>query len=78
VSVWDALETAGKTILTASSGATVTVVQHKYGSEAAEVVSQSFSLGTDIYTTASNVRSLGVRKLAKRAAKKTGVSAGTA
>lgn len=75
VSVWDALENAGKTVLSASSGATVTVVQHKYGSEAAEVVSKGLSMGGDIVVTVSNVRSLGVKKLAKRAAKKSTISA---
>lgn len=75
VTVWEALENAGKTVLTASSGATVTVVQHKYGSEAAEVVGQSFAVGADVFQTVSNVRSLGVKKLAKRAAKKSTISA---
>ncbi len=77
VTVWEALENAGKTVLTASSGATVNVVQHKYGSEAAEVVGQSFAVGADVFYTVNNVRSLGVKKLAKRAAKKSTISAGT-
>lgn len=56
VSVWEALENAGHTVLSASSGATVSIVQHKYGSEAATVMSQGFAMSGDIVQTVSNVR----------------------
>lgn len=56
VSVWEALENAGKTVVAASSGASVNIVKHKYGSEAAEVLTQSYSLGSDVFETVTNVR----------------------
>jgi len=75
VSIWDALEKAGKTALDASSGATVSIVHHKYGAEAAKTVSQGLSMGTDLYSVSTNLRSLGPKSLAKKIARKTGVSA---
>lgn len=56
VSIWDALEKAGKTALDASSGATVSIVHHKYSAEAAKTVSQGLSMGTDLYSVSTNLR----------------------
>lgn len=52
------------------------VVDHKMGAEHAKLTEQSFAVALDSLQTVHNIKSLGVKKLAKRVARETGKGAG--
>ncbi|XP_054721908.1 spartin-like [Uloborus diversus] len=70
--VYMGLENAAKTLAYSLSSETVNIVDHKYGSEAGEVVGNAvFSIGNLALTT-HNLHSLGPKSVAKRTAKDAG------
>ncbi|XP_035215297.1 spartin-like isoform X2 [Stegodyphus dumicola] len=70
--VYNGLENAARTLAYSLSTETVKIVDHKYGSEAGEVVGNAiFSIGNLALTT-HNVQSLGIKSVAKRTAKDAG------
>lgn len=92
VNIWDALEDAGKLILKETGTQTVSIVETKYvlefyvvsansffryGAHAAEVTKEGMKVTGDIIQTAYNIDQLGVKKIAKKAASRTGQHTGT-
>ncbi|XP_022086440.1 spartin-like isoform X2 [Acanthaster planci] len=70
--VYNGLETAAKSLAKSMSNATVEVVQHKYGDDAARFTDTSLDAATNIGFTVNNMNNIGVKAVAKRAAKDTG------
>ncbi|XP_033632094.1 spartin-like [Asterias rubens] len=70
--VYNGLEKAAKALAKNLSNATVDVVQHKYGDDAARLTDTSLDAATNIGFTAYNLNHIGVKAIAKRAAKDTG------
>jgi hypothetical protein len=69
VNVFDSLEEAGMGILDATGQATTKVVEKRFGSDVAEIVSSSVSITTDVIQTTSNLKGLAPRNLLKGQAK---------
>ncbi|XP_050416907.2 spartin isoform X1 [Patella vulgata] len=70
--VYMGLESAAKALAKSLANETVVVVQHRYGREAGAVTDNTlYSIG-NLGMTAFNVDNLGVKAMAKRAAKETG------
>jgi hypothetical protein len=70
--VWGSLEAAACQLLTSTSVATVTIVEHKYGKDAAVVTEKGLGITGDLVKTYYNVNMLGPKNLVKVAAKETG------
>lgn len=70
--VYMSLESAAKALAKNLANETVTVVNHKYGSEAAKLSENALYAVGNVAMTAYNVDNLGVKAIAKRAAKDTG------
>mmetsp|Transcript_2466 Transcript_2466/g.3248 ORF Transcript_2466/g.3248 Transcript_2466/m.3248 type:complete len:504 (-) Transcript_2466:28-1539(-) len=70
--VWDALETAGRTLLQQSSQTTVELVDYKYGKPAADVTANGLSVVMDVAETAYSVKQLGAKSIVKKVAVHTG------
>ncbi|XP_062598431.1 spartin-like isoform X1 [Saccostrea cucullata] len=70
--VFMSLEAAAKALARNLANETVTVVSHKYGSEAAKLSENALYTVGNVAMTAYNVDNLGVKAIAKRAAKETG------
>ncbi|XP_038055681.1 spartin-like [Patiria miniata] len=70
--VYSGLETAAKSLAKSISNATVEVVQHKYGNDAARFTDTTLDAATNIGVSAYNMNHIGVKAIAKRAAKDTG------
>jgi len=63
--VWDGMSEAGSLLLTGAQTASVAVTQKKYGEEAATLVSDGFDVGKDVYKVGVNVKSIGIKAIAK-------------
>jgi len=72
VNVWEALEQAGKLLLSETSSVTVGLVETKYGAQAAQVTKEGMRVTGDVITTAYNLNQLGVKKIAQKAASHAG------
>lgn len=69
--VWDSMEEAGKTVLLATRDGTADVVRQRYGHEAADVSVDGMNAAGYTADAALAARKIGVRALAKGAAKST-------
>lgn len=63
-----ALDDASETLLLDLTSATADVVSHKYGEEAGKATQDSLGIGTDLYLTTKQIRDLGVKSVARKAA----------
>jgi spartin len=72
--VFNTLEEQAKTLGTAVKTQSVTVVQHRYGTEAGAVYGDAVTAAGNAAMTYLNVQSLGVKGLVKKTAKETGKS----
>lgn len=70
--VYMGLESAARILAQSLSSETVNIVDHKYGKEAGEVVSNTVNAIGNLALTTHNVHSLGIKSVAKRTAKDTG------
>lgn len=70
--IYLALEQAGMNLYKSISSATVETVQHKYGEEVGDVTQNVMGAAGNTLKTYWNVKELGVKAIAKRAAKDTG------
>jgi len=70
-SIWEALEQAGKLLLSETSNVTVDLVDAKFGAQAAEVTKAGLNVAGDVITTAYNLDQLGLKQIATKAAKHT-------
>ncbi|PRP77355.1 spartin-like protein [Planoprotostelium fungivorum] len=73
--IWDALDGAGRDLVLATSTTTAKIVDHKLGPEHAKLTEKTFSVALDSLQTVGNVRSLGLKRLARKVAKETGKGA---
>jgi len=71
VNVWNSLEEAGMTLMSSTGKAVVNIVNHKFGDEAGQVAKDGFAVAQDVVVTSQTLRSMGMRGLAKTAAKHT-------
>jgi len=71
ITIWNSLEDAGMILLSSTGKATVNVVDHKYGKEAAKVTADGFSVAQDVVQTGNTLKGLGVKGLVKGVAKET-------
>jgi len=69
ITIWNSLEDAGMVLLASTGKATVNVVHHKYGEEAASVTADGFSVAKDVVETSNKLRGLGVKGIVKGVAK---------
>eukprot|EP00026_Physarum_polycephalum_P006260 Phypoly_transcript_06302.p1 GENE.Phypoly_transcript_06302~~Phypoly_transcript_06302.p1 ORF type:complete len:569 (+),score=132.21 Phypoly_transcript_06302:42-1748(+) len=72
VNIWEALEQAGKLLLSETSNITVELVDTKYGAQAAEVTKAGLNVAGDVVMTAYNLDQLGLKQIATKAAKQAG------
>ncbi|KAK3576396.1 hypothetical protein CHS0354_026729 [Potamilus streckersoni] len=70
--VYIGLENAAKDLARNIANETVDIVDHKYGSQAGQLTENALYAAGNIVMTAHNAKNLGVKALAKRAAKDTG------
>jgi hypothetical protein len=63
--VFDALEEAGLGILGATGSATSVVVEKRFGSDMAGMITDSVAITTDVLKTTSNIKSMGAKSLLK-------------
>lgn len=69
--VWDSMENAGHLVLTTARDSTAKVVEHRYGAEAGAATAQSMTAAGYATDAVWSTRRIGVRTVAKAAAKKT-------
>jgi hypothetical protein len=65
VDVWDALEEAGSEILGKTGDEATKVVEKRFGSDMASIVSSSVVITVDLVTTSKNLGGLGPKALLK-------------
>uniref|UniRef100_A0A0B6ZI36 Senescence domain-containing protein n=1 Tax=Arion vulgaris TaxID=1028688 RepID=A0A0B6ZI36_9EUPU len=70
--VYMSLETAAKTLGKCLANETVKVVTHKYGEEAGCLTENTMYTAGNVFMTAHNANNLGIKAIAKRAARETG------
>lgn len=66
--IWEALEEAGQIVLTSARNNALTVTEHRYGSDAAQVAKHGMDA---VVHTGGAVASFSARAIARKAAKKT-------
>jgi len=71
ITIWNSLEDAGMVLISSTGKATVNVVNHKYGQEAAKVTADGFSVAQDVVQTGATLKTMGVKGIVKGVAKET-------
>jgi len=72
VNIWEACEKAGRLLLTETGNVTIDIVNTKYGAEAASVTRDGLKVAGNVLETAYNVDQMGVKQIARKAAKHAG------
>ncbi|CAG9312462.1 unnamed protein product [Blepharisma stoltei] len=73
VTIYDGLEEAVIILAKSSANTTVSVVEHRYGEQAASATSESLSVLGNVGSAYNQVKKMGLKKLAKATAKKTAI-----
>lgn len=74
VNIWEACEKAGRLLLTETGNVTIDIVHTKYGAEAASVTRDGLKIAGNVLETAYNVDQMGVKQIARKAAKHAGTA----
>jgi len=74
VNIWEACEKAGRLLLTETGNVTIDIVNTKYGPEAAAVTRDGLKIAGNVLETAYNVDQMGVKQIARKAAKHAGTA----